>query len=194
MISKKFLFCIIIISQHLLPNFCLSDSATEIKIDKYALGQSLLDYYSSSQIKKMIEKKLSYKNRNEYFQISSGFKTQRYDEIFFWIKRKDKNHIIQSIGGAVYCNKEKDCDKDANKIYNDIKASLGVEFKQSEQLHSFDNKSRIKGYFHTFEDQSFIAIQTYIWDKKTKKKYNWTNTTSVELFLPEFARWIQNAD
>lgn len=191
---KKFLICFIAVSQFVFPSFCLSDSATDIKVDKYALGQSLLNYYSINQIEKMMKTKIVYKNQKDYFQISNKEKTEKYEEFMFWIKTNDKNYTIQSLSGSISCNKEKDCDKILKGIHDDIKASIDIEFQQSEHIHSFDNKSKFKQYAHIFTDQSRIAIQAYIWNKETKKKQNWFNDVRVGLFLPEFAKWLINAN
>ena len=174
-----------------------ADDIRDFEIEGMSIGDSLLDYFTNKQVKKFA--KITYDNANDKKfhkleitddSLSSRFK--EYDSVAFYIKKNDKNYIIQSIIGIIFFeNKIKDCLKKKNKIVSQISLNLNTIFDNGKYTASFDKNTE----YHQSETSigsDVVSITCYDWSVKLQKKNNWVDNLSVELYKNEVVIFIRN--
>ena len=193
----KILFALIII---FFSSTIWGDEISDFEIEGMSVRESLLKYYTESEIINNIEEN-SYDD-NEFYQVyltDNNFKT--YEGLQINLKKGDSNFIIYSIsGGLFFENDIENCKIKKNEITNQISELLVSAKKTDSGTYDarFDptGESKITAvYFEMGEyDQGIDTIMIYCsdWSKRIEQELNWADTLRVSIDTKEFDYWINN--
>ena len=102
-----------------------ADDIKDFQIEGMSIGDSALDFFSKDEIKKALNKKLTYPGSKKFFQIDPFKKHETYENVSFSIKKGDKKYVIYQIKGMLaYANKLDECLKKKEIIIKDISSIL----------------------------------------------------------------------
>ena len=107
-------------------------------------------------------------------------------------KPDDKNFIIHSVSGAIWCDNKKDCSKKFNQIDNDLSnvfkkiKKIGPEYKS----HIDDKSGESIGtkIYYVFKSGGKIDLTFMDWSDKME----FTDTVSISIQTKEVRDWINN--
>ena len=170
-----------------------ADDISDFEIEGMSIGDSLLDYYTKSEI---INTKPLYYNDKTFYQIAFPINNGTYEYASFNLKENDKKYIIHSIKGLNDVDgKKKEC-LDMKKLI--VKDVLSI-FKNSKEEIYTSNFNNTLGdsisYVSDFKlDNGFIRIFCTIWDKKNEEVADsgWFDSLNVVLSSTEFLDWLNN--
>ena len=165
-----------------------ADDIKEFEIEGMSIGDSLLDFFSESEIKKNTKDYYSYKKNFKFVAIDiqnyESFK--QYYGVQFHVKKNDKNYIIYHIAGYDYCendinvcyNKAKKIEKDLTIMFNDLKGQR-INF-----AHEADKsgKSKVNRFFFDLANSDRIEINVFDWSDNM----NYSDNYDVSLTTFEF--------
>ena len=84
-----------------LSSLVLGEDITEFEIEGMSVGNSLLDYYTKTEINNA--PKTIYPNSDKYYQIVLQPKNKtEYDDYSIGVKKDDTRYIIKLLSGLVY--------------------------------------------------------------------------------------------
>ena len=189
---KRFLIILILIIN--LPNLSFADDIRDFQIEGISIGDSLLDYFSETEIKKNIPPYEYNDNKFTFFEMHNPSKFENYDGLQIGYKTNDKNYTIYGIsGGIFYKDNIEECFTEKNKI----ELEVGELFNNLEKedmgrtKHPVDKsgKSTVEGIYFNFKSGSYIRISCYDWSKEFEKK-NWIDVLRVEIYTKEYNKWL----
>ena len=164
-----------------------ADDIRDFEIEGMSIGDSLLDYFDKSEIKK----NFIYKNNKYYLFVSTKFNSENYDAVQFHIKNNDKKYLIAAIEGLkVFDDNFNDCFKLKVLIVNDLKKDFNnSEIIKDEGNHDYDPTGKSKYYRTSFSvnpNSKYInmSVTCYDWSKNIEDKYS--DKLSVSISNDEF--------
>ena len=187
-------FIVVLVLIFSLQSWTRADDIRDFEIEGMSIGDSLLDYFSESEIKnsKRYDNTNSGFTSNKMYQLRTGKKNQ-FTEIMFGLITNDKTYKIYSIEGIVkYENNIEDCYTKKNEIANEIEELFPEAQKKNWDSYKLasDKSGKSKGaavYFYLKSGgESFVAC--YDWTKKMKY---WDNLR-VGINSEKFSNWIKN--
>ena len=139
------IFILILILILSLQSWSKANDIREFEMEGMSVGNSLLDYFSESMIKKN-KSGAQYPNKEfiiYYFKDLPRFKT--YDALTVAVKADDKNYYIHDLGGSKYfpddfkkcLNKMKEIENDVGQIFTNAEMYSG----QNNHLYDKSGKS-----------------------------------------------------
>jgi hypothetical protein len=170
-----------------------ADDIRDFEIEGMSIGNSLLDKYSQSEIKKKLnDENAFYYKDNRYLDIFFKLKNTNYEWAQITIKPKDKNFIIYSIGGQIdYIGNIQKCYKDMKSIFSNIKENYKPQ-KIEENImvdHTFDKTGNSKAtYSRLFYHNGVVNIECYDWSNELP----YTDKLLVSVMSSEFRNFINN--
>ena len=190
----KFLF-MRLITMILFLIFCLQFSARgddikDFEIEGLSVGDSLLDYFSESEIKNGVKK--NYYKSKKFLRVELwDYKPDTYDVLSFHIKNNDIKYLIYEISGNIlYDEKISDCYLKQKDIINE----LSLLFKDSKHHDSgrqtytaVDNESTYDRYDLIVGDAS-VDITCYNWSNSS----GYRDHLSIGINTKEFRYWLNN--
>ena len=188
-----YLFLVLVLTFSL-QSWTNADDIRDFEIEGMSIGDSLLDYFTKSEIKKSPKSK-QYKNKKYVTALFTDINSEYYDAINISYKMKDKQYIIQGVSGSKdYNNNIDECYKNQNKVFNELKKL----FKDAE--NSENNLIKVKWSktattnqsFMKLKDGSFAGVQCFNYGKDDKKKYKIKDLMRVSLFTKEYNYWLVN--
>ena len=186
----KKLLAIIILSLCLITS-SNADDIRDFQIEGISIGDSALDYFSESRIKKTIRTDWP---KSKKFSRSFGLKSSNmttYDDIMIVFKTNDKKYKISSIQGGIYFKNFKDCYPRKNKIKSEImKQFSDLKHKSIKKPHSLDKKSSVDVTYIYFKAGGFIQVACYDWSNKIEKERGYKDHLKVGLNSGEFRKWL----
>lgn len=168
-----------------------ADDIKDFQIEGMSIGDSLLDYFSAKDIKK-----IKYNNSNKFLMTnhtSKKFKT--YDEVNFHYKSKDRKFIIHELNGAIYyANNIQKCYDKRIEILKELKKIFPNSkiIKQKKSKHPADKTGESTYTYDAFIlNDGSIGIECADWGAKMTSK---GLTDGLLLFIEtnEFSSWISN--
>ena len=173
------------------PSF--ADDVRDFQIEGMSVGDSLLDYFSENEIKKMISDKLEYPNDKSFFGIDSEKSSyETYELVQFHIKKNDNKYIIYSITGDIfYKNNIEDCYKTKDEIVLELSGMLKNNAKMVDsgtKKHAADSESTTTNVWFDFDSGDTILVSCYDWSEKMRKY----DTLKVAVDRKEFLDWLAN--
>ncbi len=168
----------------ILNNHIKADDIRDFEIEGMSIGDSALDYFSESEIKK--NKKNWYRDK-KFYGVEIKAKSQKYDSLQFHFKTGDKKYIIQALGGLIFFKNDiKSCQALKKTIDNDIK-DLFIKARVSDKgkrKHDADNSGKSFTYdtFY-FVNNGNVLTGCYDWSKKMKYTDNFrliANTNEID--------------
>ena len=149
-----------------------ADEVSEYIVEKFTVGDSLLNFYSYKEIKEKINAKSTFWYPNNIYASilvkSKNFKV--YEEVGIVINTKEEKFIIHSIEGTFNFQSNIDeCYKKQKTITADLKStfSLNAEFETYKVKYKFDKSGKSTASYDDFifTDGSAIRVICYDMDK-----------------------------
>ena len=173
-----------------------ADDISDFQIEGMSIGDSLLDYFSETDIKKNKRKNAYRWKKNRKFisiEINSHSSFKNYDAIQASYKTNDKEFKIYALSGILAfrndiqkCYKKKDeIVKELSEIFKDIatKKDLGTS------KHSSDDsgKSTHTTVRFQFNSSDIVRVTCIDWSKEML----WIDNLRVNFVKKEFLDWIK---
>tara|TARA_X000000950_G_scaffold284135_1_gene386594 strand:- start:724 stop:1317 length:594 start_codon:yes stop_codon:yes gene_type:complete len=179
-------------------NVGFAEDISELQIEGFSIGDSLLDHMSKEEIISEIEN-----NKNAYNYLTDEFgevylfkNYEKYDYLSFLVKPKDTNYIIYYIGGTIkYDNKIKQCRKKQKEVYREISSQFNVIRKEENSaLYPWDSTGKsINHYISLFlMSGDEISISCAEFEKNIKIENNYIDGLTVEISTKEVSKWMRN--
>lgn len=178
-----------------LCNFAFAEKIKEIEIERVTIGDSLLDFYSRSEIKKNCVKE-NFKNNKYYLYNCLPKNFQKYDLLQFALKTNDEKFTVYNVQGIKKYSSIEAC----NKTQNNILKNFNTIFINSEKFEETvyhpmymgtGSKAHIKGY--TLDDNTGVVdVSCYDWRGFARKLIKMNAQLRVSLSEMIFYRWLIN--
>ena len=160
-----------------------ADDIRDFQIEGMSIGDSALDYFSESEIKK--NKKNWYRDK-KFYGVEIKAKSKKFDSLQFHFKTGDRKYIIQAVGGLIFFKNDiKSCQALKKTIDNDIK-DLFIKARVSDKgkrKHTADKSGKsftTDTYYYVNNGNIFSGC--YDWSKKMKYTDNFrliANTNEI---------------
>ena len=192
---KKILIIIYII---IFQTFANADDVSDFQIEGISVGDSLLDYFSESEIKNRTYSGYKSETFVRYVAKENKQLFQTYDTVDFHYKTNDKNYTIYSIGGATwYVNKLEECNKKMYEIVDEMletfKNALTYDAGTTPWLEVDESgKTITTNYYFTLQNGDYIEIACYDWSDKITEEKGYTDHLKVALVKKEFGDWLND--
>ena len=185
---KKLLAILVLVFTLQTPS--LADDIRDFQIEGMSVGDSLLDYFSKSEIKKG---KKNYFKDNEFsiFELALP-ESKTYDGFQALYKTKDKRYIIHSMLGVVDCRNDFTVCK---KKWEEIVPELIEFFKNDTNIsdvetynHKADKsgKSKVTQIDFNFNSGDAASVGMTDWSKKT----GYWDSLRISLQTKEALEWL----
>ena len=187
---NKFLYLLITIISF--PVF--ADDITKLDVDGLKIGDSLLNFYTMSELNK--GEVLEYPGSNKFYDLSfESSKDSQFESYTFALKKNDNNYKIYSIAGTIYFeNKINKCLLHKEKLLKSMKIALS-NYEKYEHEYKFSGLADGKSisYVTDFElPNGFISFYCNEYSKKTKQEYGLRDSFNIDLSSQEHIDWINN--
>ena len=169
-----------------------ADDIRDFQIEGMSIGDSLLDYYSKSEIQSF--KKTYYQGSTKYYRLNidkSNLNFNEYERIDFEVKNNDSNYKLEAINGSFdYQNNIEECYPKREKIVGEISSSLDKSETRSYVFSYPDNggKSDITDFVYS---NGVIRIWCTNYSKKNEKK-GFVDHLGVAIQSNDHFYWIAN--
>ena len=165
-----------------------ADDIKDFEIDDMSIGDSLLIYFSKSEIKE--RKKIFYPGSDEFYGLSFLSKNSKYDYYGFILKKNDKKFKIYQIKGSIKLEYE-NCLIKKDSVFKEIKDIL-----LNPDINNYTS-TYAKQYGKSFSTVTDLNIKNgsiRIWcenfDKSFEKTKNWENSFNVDASSEEYLNWL----
>ena len=172
----------------------LADDIRDFQIEGMSIGDSALDYFSESDLKKNKE---NWYDTTIYTPIDELYlpNSETYESFQIAVKTNDKNYKIVSLSGFVFYR-----NNDINKCYlqlDEISNEIKILFKNVKDLgkktykHSYDKsgKTKVTDIVLRLSDGGEISIQCVDW----AEKYTYTDQLRINIDTKEYVKFIRSA-
>jgi hypothetical protein len=186
----KKLLAIIVLSLYLITP-SQADDISDFQIEGMSLGDSLLDYFKKTEIKKGIVplKKTNYKD-DSFLIVGITKNPEVYDTTQFHIKKDDPKYIIYNVTGKIfYKTNINECYEDMQSIVSDVEnLNLDTTKNEYKKNHSADKTGNSKNTTVQFDfsNGDAIRISCYDWSKKMKH----TDNLRLAIIRSEYSKWL----
>jgi len=161
-----------------------ADDIRDFQIEGMSIGDSALNYFTESEIKK--NKKNWYRDK-KFYGVEIKAKSKKFDSLQFHFKTGDRKYIIQAVGGLIFFKNDiKSCQALKKTVDNDIKdlfknARISEEGKRK---HTGDKSGKSFTYdTYYFLKNGNVFTGCYDWSKKMKYIDNFrliANTNEID--------------
>jgi len=175
-----------------LQSLTKADDIRDFQIEGMSIGDSLLDYMTVEEIKRL--KKFDYSGKYKGIVLDEVNFTQ-YDDMQLAYKNNNK-YIIHSLAGRIHFNKKKlsECLSLRKKIELDLsKIFSNADIKRKEkQKHDYDKSGNSLTYatWYKLKDGSSANIVCFDWSKKIEKSI--TDKLMISVSSSEFNSYLDN--
>jgi hypothetical protein len=178
-----------------------ADDISDFEIEGMSIGDSLLDYLSKSEIKKIIKITKNHykylkdptKYREAYIFQPNNFKTYQTASLMF--RQNDDNYTIMFVRGMKdYIENLNGCFSQLNEIAKEIETSISnftKDVREGKSKLDKSGKSISYNTYYTLSSGDAIMLTCNNWDEKLRKKNNWTEGLSVIVRTKEVGNWLQ---
>ena len=172
-----------------------ADDIRDFQIEGMSLGDSLLNYFSKSEIEKA--HKIFYPASKKFTQIApdepiKGY--ELYEVVSFTFKSNDNNYKIYQLKGMMgYDNKIDECLKEKDKILKEVSNVL-KNFEERKYTNNFAGAAGESiAYVTDFNIPSgSIRVWCSNWDENTEKEKGWIDSLNVDASSKEYLNWLNN--
>ena len=189
---KNFLILIFLIFNF--QSLSNADDIRDFQIEGMSIGDSALDYFDVSIIKKY-----TYDNFYNYKKDSKRFLAvqfnditlKQYDYLNVHIKNKDKKYIIYEISGVMsYENEIEKCYTEKNIIIDDLKSLFSdyKEYDSGRQFRKNDKESTYDRIDLELKSGDNITVICNDWSKES----GFLDHLSIGIESKEFSDWLNN--
>ena len=176
-----------------------ADDIRDFKIEGMAVGDSLLDYFSESEIKNKIFADYPASDRFKRFYASkqNWFKTYKGVQVNFI--KNDKKYIIHVIAGQIdFPDNISACLKEQKKVAKELDSlfpnARKVSHKQKKAWDTTgESTSNVIAYIYTKNEKEWhVGITCDDWSKRVTKKDGMQDNLSVSIRSPEFVQFLRH--
>ena len=167
-----------------------ADDIRDFQIEGISIGDSLLDYYSKSNIDKT--KYTPWNNKETYYQFWSKKNITEYDAVTFAFLSNDKKYKINEVTGRKYMDYQK-CKKKIVTISLEVSSMFNSATKddRGEYSHRIDKskKSLVRTVNYNLNDGSLVHIACYDWSNKLETEKGYKDSLIIAIASKEFVKW-----
>ena len=175
-----------------------ADDIRDFEIEGISIEDSLLEFYSETEIKKQLSRTSSTRKNTEFLRVYFDLTNPEiYSTINIHFKN-DKSYEITSIGGIEYFNNDMDsCYSKQNKIVKDLDESFPNakknNFETSKHTSDPSGKSSVRDiWFNLNNGQIYVSCTD--WGDNMTTKYNWMDNLGVYLDSSKHIDWLISLD
>ena len=190
---KRLLLILILIFSF--QSWAKADDIRDFQIEGISIGDSLLDYFSTNEIKEMTIN--NYPGSDKYVQLNFNIKRKLniYDSLAFHVKKNDKNFIIHSLkGGIYYKNNFNECMDKKKELVENLKLTFNkIKSEDYDFKYQIDDGKSI-AYINAFAFKNNDKIRTWCvnWSEVTEKKRNFVDNLALSISPRYFLKWLYN--
>jgi len=168
-----------------------ADDIRDFQIEGMSIGDSLLDYFSESEIEKIYYPK-SKKFARTFHEINNGV----YEWVRIHYKTLDWKFPIYGIGGLIYYpNNVEACHAKQKEIIKELESQFpsARKYVQGELKHPSDptgNSTYTLVAF--FLDNGSINLECTDWSESISSEKSWVDNLGVMINTDEFNDWLSN--
>ena len=170
-----------------------ADDIKDFQIEGMSIGDSALDFFTNSKIKKAKKytcKNKAYKNC-EMFTARMGPIGIYTGDIQLNFKKNDLNFIIYAISGTIRFNDIKNCYPKKKRVSKELESLFpNIKKQNKKKSHSGDKtgKSKTDTTYFYLPDGSIASVACYDWSKKMK----FNDHLRVSILSKEYRDWLNN--
>jgi len=172
----------------------VAEDISDFQIDGMTVGDSLLDYFSETEIKDA--HKNYYQNSDKYYDIVFyAKKNSKYDDYSISVKKNDKDYIIKLVSGVIYFENEiYKCKEHKDSIFKEIISIFSNEkFFEYEYIYDTLADGKSIAFISDFEFKSgLIRMYCIEYSNATKKETGFADSFSIDITTQEHLEWINN--
>ena len=192
-ILKKIIISILIIISF--QSLSISDDISEFEIEGLSVNNSLLDFYSISEINNSLKNATYYKNK-KFVVIFVKKNSEMYDRIQVTLKTKDKLFKIYSAEGIIdFNNNIKDCLLKKKQISNDLKSMFNkAEIVNNDAVYEGDytGNSFTYGTWFFFQNGGYASVNCTKMGKEVRETNGWTDELAISITNKELEDFLRN--
>ena len=168
-----------------------ADDISDLQIEGFSIGDSLLDYFNKKEIRKsLVRIYKSDKYETAEFLNLKSFK--KYDSININFLKKDNKKTIYAIHGMKDYNNIDNCLNDKSEISSEIEDLFNNvsidENDKKKHVGDKSGKSFTYDYYITLQNKDLISISCYDWSKKS----GYQDHLRISIVEKKFMDWINN--
>jgi len=172
----------------------LADDISDFQIEGMNIGDSLLNFYSKTEIDSWEKLYRVDVKKKDFYQVTTDkLLNNIYDYFLFNLKNNDSKYIIYSVrGGKLFENNFDECLKLKNEIVNEFKTL--IDSKTSTYEYNYDNVDDGKSVAYVTDfniKNGNIRVYCVNWSKITEDKRNWDDNFSVQINSKEYDNWLK---
>ena len=168
-----------------------ADDIRDFQIEGMSVGDSLLDYFSESEIQEHFYAK-SKKFARTFHEINDGI----YERVRIHYKTEDKKFIIYGIGGLIdYSNNVEACYTKEKEIIKELESQFPSARKKAQGtlIHKSDPTGKsIYTYTAFYFDNGAISLECTDWSKSITSERGWDDYLGVMINTNEFIDWLRD--
>ena len=191
---KKILAILILIFTLQTPSS--ADDIRDFQIEGISIGDSLLDYFSKSEIQNA--EKDPYYHKDKFIQLEIKTKnSQTYDFLRFTWEQKDNNYKLYGLAGIIdFPNNFNSCIETQKEVIESVEELFpNIKKREAGKKFSVYDKSKksyfIETYFE-FKDGSMVRIYCENWSKELTNKNGWVDNLAVIISDIKFLDFLRS--
>lgn len=176
-----------------------ADDINDFKIEGMAVGDSLLDYFSESEIKSRLFGDYPASDRFKRFYASNLDWFETYKGVQVNFIKNDKKYIIHVIAGQIdFPDNINACFKAQKKVVKELDLLFPAAKKISNKAKKkFDKKGKSTSTYvaYIYEENKkewHIGVTCDDWSKEITEKEKMEDNLSVSIRSPEFVQFLRN--
>ena len=182
-----------------LQSWIKADDIKDFQIEGMSIGESLLDYFSESEIKSRLFGDYPASDRFKRFYASNLDWFETYKGVQVNFIKNDKKYIIHVIAGQIdFPNNINACLKAQKEVVKELDTLFPTAKKISRKIKKeFDKKGKSTSNYvaYIYEENKKewqIGVTCDDWSKEITKKKNMQDNLSVSIRSPEFVQFLRH--
>ena len=177
-------------------SWTIADDIKDFEIEGISIGDSLLDYFSKSEIKELAVTK--YENSDKFYILTTVIsKFVLYDALQFSVKKNDKKYEIYGMAGIIWfekninqcLNKKKEIEKDLNIIFKNSKIE---SYKESKLPYDPSGKSKQLSQTQYIIENGVIGIECTDFSENMTIEKGYTDNLKIATYSKEYEFFVRN--
>ena len=187
-----------------LQSITKADDLRDFEIEGFSIGDSLLDYFNEDLImKEMSSDTVFVYKDNKFVDIGVGSTNiyplkknlEVYEDVGITLKPGDKEYIIYSVDGSIYCENLDTCLSQRKDIESELITFFGSNATHTSfnSPHAFDKSGQSKTYLTTFKFKSqkdVVRIIVTDWSDEITNNYSFDDSLKVEIISAELYNFL----
>ena len=174
----------------------LADDISDFQIEGMSIGESLLNFFTQSEINKSI---IDYPYKDDEFvdvEIYDYINFKTYEGMQITFKKNDNQFIIYGLTGFNFYEENIDeCFDKVDVVAKEINSLFkNTDREDKRQKHKGDpsGQSIVKTVQFWFENNDVVTIECWDWGREMTEKYNYTDNFGVTILHKDLVFWLNN--